>query len=547
VREYKSLSTRIICLVFLFGAATHAQEVYVPLNSPVYDYLSRLSIKGVISLHDEVTPYSRMYIASRLRETRERSDLLNSVEKDQLQWYEEEFHFELDPRKNLVPARAYVYGYNDSIFQVKVNPIAGYGVNSTGPAFGEKRWWGGYVYGTYSNSFAAHLDFRDNAESGDNIDSAKAFSPVRGYWINKGSPNGKEIEYSDVKGSIALSWNWGTVSLIKDDIRWGHGTFGQLILSDKPPSYPQLRLTLNPTPWLRFYYMHGWLSSMVYDSAMFYQIALSPDRGPIYRKSYIGKYIAANLLSVNPREWIDLSLGNSVVYTGPSIRPEYLIPFLLYKFQDHNAGRDNDAGNNGQLFVDVSVKYPVKWNSYFTLFVDNLDLTQLLHQQYENAQIGFTLGLKRIDCVVENLDFIAEYTRILPWVYEHYIPTEDFKHLNYPLGDWIGQNADQLRIQLNYVPIYKTTLSAYTELIRKGGLLDVYYYAYELDAGQPFLYGPVRREFDVGIEGTHEVYHDLTVSADVRYSSISDQDSLRTQKFLLGKKVSFGLSVSYGL
>ncbi len=125
------------------------------------------------------------------------------------------------------------------------------------------------------------------------------------------------IEFSDVKGGVNFNWKWGAVSLIKDDIKWGHGRFGQLILSDKPNSYPQIRLFLNPVKWLRFYYMHGWLNSLILDSSQIYYSHLNSAQPKVHQQ-YISKYIAANMLTVTPVDNLDISVGNSVVYSGRS-------------------------------------------------------------------------------------------------------------------------------------------------------------------------------------------------------------------------------------
>ncbi len=166
--------------------------------------------------------------------------------------------------------------------------------------------------------------YRDKGEFGDNVDKDKSFSPQTGANY-KGAPNG--IEYNDVKGSLTFDWNWGSVSIIKDYFNWGHGNFGQLILSSKPPDYPRIELHLKPTDWIRFSYIHGWLNSLVIDSSSIqYEHAGSLD--PRIKESFINKYIAANLLTITPLSGLDISVGNSFVYSG-DLRPEMFIPFLF--------------------------------------------------------------------------------------------------------------------------------------------------------------------------------------------------------------------------
>ena len=58
------------------------------------------------------------------------------------------------------------------------------------------------------------------------------------------APDG--IEFSDVRAQINFNWSWGAVSLKKDYSEWGNGYFGNVILSDKAPSYPHLYMELKP-------------------------------------------------------------------------------------------------------------------------------------------------------------------------------------------------------------------------------------------------------------------------------------------------------------
>ena len=59
------------------------------------------------------------------------------------------------------------------------------------------------------------------------------------------------------------------------------------------------------------------------------------------------KYFAANLLIISPTNYFEFCFGNSVIYEYQSLKPDYLISFNLFKFEDHNVSRDIDYGNNG--------------------------------------------------------------------------------------------------------------------------------------------------------------------------------------------------------
>lgn len=539
------LSIFLFCIINLT-----AQVVYTPLWSDVYDFLDRQSLKQTIRLDDEVKPYSRKYIASLLIEIDNKKNELNPVEKDELQFYKREFAYEINKELKKSPnefglqkERWYLFSYGDSLFSLKLSPIAGYGISRTGSASGHTRWIGAAAFGTYSNWFGASFDIRDKGEFGDNVDKDKIFSPQTGAYY-KAAPDG--IEFSDVKGSITFDWGWGSAGIIKDYFTWGHGRFGQLIHSEKAPSYPHIRLTLKPVEWLRFYYFHGWLNSLVIDSSSIH-VEYPESIQPREKKSYIGKYIAANYLTATPLQWLDVSVGNAFIYSG-DLRPEMFIPFMFFKFLDHNTGRGSVDDGNGMFYLDVSVKYPKDFQFYSSLFVDVTEIRNVLEQEFSNTWIGFTIGGKKVNLFLDNLDLTIEYTRINPWLYEHKYQSATYEHLDYVLGHWMGQNSDQVRVQFNYRLLRGLKFILYAERTRKGGMDDIAFaYSNSGTNDFPFLYSPLREDKNIGLTCRYEYLHDLVIEGSYLYSSVKDEDTERTQDFLLGKNHSFSLILYYGM
>ena len=527
-------------LLLLLAAQVYSQVVYTPLYSGVYEFLERMSIKQLITLDDEVKPYSRQYIADQLAELSSKTDLLNNTEKKLLGFYEKEYAYELNNAGN---ERWYLFSYGDSLFSAKLSPIAGYGISGTGSNNGHTRWVGFSTFATYKNWFGASFDVRDKGQFGDNVDKNKSFSPETGAAF-KNAPDG--IEFNDVKGSMNFNWNWGSVSIIKDYFQWGHEKFGNLYLSTKAPDYPRIELHLKPLPWLRFSYIHGWLNSQLIDSSSIHY-EHTESISPRIKEAYINKYIAANMLTISPITSLDISVGNSFVYSG-DLRPEMFIPFLFFKWLDHNTGRLSVDDGNGTIFTDISVKYPKEFQFYTSLFIDVANIRNLLNNSSENTSIGYTFGVKKVDLLLNNLDLTVEYTRINPWVYENKYQSADYKHINFSLGHWLGQNADQVRVQFNYQPVRGLKFEAYAERVRKGGLDDIFFAYQGMDEfNKSFLYSPLRTDKIFGLNVSYEYMHDMIIEGKYRYSSITDEDPERTQDFLLGKKNSFSLTLYYGM
>ena len=69
---------KILFFVFSFLSLTilsYSQVVYEPLYKDVYDFLSRLSAKGVIEYNDEMRPLPRKYLAEKLIEAEKHPEL----------------------------------------------------------------------------------------------------------------------------------------------------------------------------------------------------------------------------------------------------------------------------------------------------------------------------------------------------------------------------------------------------------------------------------------------------------------------------------------
>jgi len=594
---------RIFVVLVVLAGGLFAQTVFTRVDHPVYGLLSRLDARQIVRFNSEVLPLSRMEIARLLLQIESSRDKLNPLEVQELQFFQQEFaletarinetaeaaktaketmnyellamsdnnsNFKLQT-SNLIPKiilntsylipkkispfasfasfavdneRFWLFKYTDDQFALRVSPLAGYGVRSVAGETNTIRWPGVKFFGYGGDWFGASFEYVDFGETGSNTDRNKKFTPLTGAFVN--NQTGSTFEYSDVKGSVSASWKWGSISIIKDYQTWGHGQFGQIIMSTKAPSFTQIRFHANPVSWFRFNYFQGWVNSLIYDSsAAFWSHTESMNPSRIV--PYKDKYVVANLATFSVIDELDLSLGNAFVY-GPNFRFETLIPFLYYKVMDHNTGRIAADDGNGMIFTDFKVRFPKDYLFYGSTYIDVINFRDLLNGRFDNQWLAFTIGAKRFNLFIPNLDVSLEYTRVNPWNYENRNDLASYKHLGYQLGHWIGQNADQLRFQVNYSHIRGLRHFAYLEWVRKGIEADIAR-AYDQKnpaATLPFLEGPLRKDFRLGLETTWEPYHELKLRGYYELSMISDEDPVRTPKYLRGTQHSFGLIASYG-
>ncbi len=405
-----------------------------------------------------------------------------------------------------------------------------------------------YGYGYFLNNIGLSFNFKTNNEHGTSIDSKKNFTPETGI-ITVEHDHGKDIDYSEVNTMVSFDWKWGDIAVAKDYIEYGYAESGNLVLSNKAPSFPFIRLHLNPVKWMNFYYYHAWLSSNVVDSLM-----LSISR----RDIYINKYLAWHALSFTPFEGLDLSIGESIIYSD-KIEPLYLMPFMIFYMADEfiSNRHDQPGDANSQIFLSVSSRNFLKnTHIYGTLFIDELTLkgingTLFVNPQtIENSlndnklrpQMACTFGVSVADLPVDNLTVTAEYTRINPYVYGHHDPAQTYTTSSYLMGHWMGHNSDLIYLNFNYRFIRGLQANTWIEYIRKGSS-D---YSGQYLMPQPkFLFGLMNYYQYFGMNLKYEFIHDLNFEVGYKLSKVSNEE---TAGVFIDKQINeFSVVAYYGL
>lgn len=536
-------------LTLIFISISLAQVVYEPLHRDVYSFLSRLSQKGLIEYDDLIRPLTRKYIAQKIEQIESLKDNLTSLEKEELEFYKSEFGRELDliqQKSNESSSLNYLgkdeygrlrlFSYRDNIFSLNASPVAGATFGSRDGKSFRHTWNGIYFYGNLS-WLGFSFDFRDNSEVGETIDKFKTFTPVTGTHTR--FPKVNSIEYAEAKTVLGLDWSWGSFSFGRDFMEWGYGKSGLIVLSQKAPSFPFLRLDIYPVDWLSFNYFHAFLSSDVVDSQKTYFNLLGGNR-TIFRD----KYLASHTLTIKPFKGLSLAFGESVVYSD-KLEFSYLFPLMFYRINDHNLSRQsNDAGSNSQFFFNASSRNHIpNTHLYGTIFIDEITIANLFDKQNQRNQFGFSLGASVTDLPLNNLTLTLEYTKIYPFVYSHYIQTQTYEHASYRLGHWMGHNADQFYASINYRIIRGLQTEFYFQYVRKGdeGQLIQQY----TQPQPPFLFGLRKNYSYFGGEVKYEIFHELFARLRFQSNKISTQQA--DLSFVNKNLNEFYLSLYYGL
>lgn len=549
-KSSKRISFLLTGILILANSNLHAQAVWENHTKEIYPYLSRMAQKGIIRFDDNIRPLSRKYLAGCLDSLSTHVADLSFTEKKELAFYSREYgnematvvadtsgkpcFFKVDPYKRW---RSFTASGKNSLFQAEpvftAATIQGTGKNITQSSSGLS------FYGYAGKHWGFHFYYDDITEAGKGFDSTRQNNPLTGI-VRKDTSLHSSQNYSRFRGSISYSWQNGSISFGQDHLLWGYGDYGKIVLSDKAPAFPFIRLDYQLFPWLKFNYTHAWLSSNLVDSARTY-----PTGNPLFdgqRQLFIPKFMATHSIQIRAMKGLDFAAGESIVYSD-RLDIGYLFPLMFFKIYDNIVNNSNiRTGSNGQLFLQLSSRNQLpKTHLYSTVFIDEIRVYTLFDKKKSRNQLGYTIGASVTDALIPYLTLGLEYTRVNPFVYRNLIPAQDYTSHNYYLGDWMGNNFDRLTYTLQYTPFPRFKCLFNYQTIRKGGagtLAQQYF-----QQPQPaFLFDLQTKQQSVYARFSYELINNLQLTA--WYQSVTTKNQVSLSKTT---NTSFSMGFNYGL
>ena len=535
----------IILFVLSFIINAISQNVWENTNSEIHPFLYRMAQRGFIEYNDLIKPIKRVQVLNALNLLKEKDSLLNYIEKNELTFYLQEY---TRPSKELISLfkkdqnkrwRAGAIVSND--FEFYIDPLLGIN-NFSGTNKNILQLSNGFeLWGTAgkNRNLGYQVYYRDYTETGTVNNNFREESSTQGN-ILIGAKSANKINYTDIRANINYSFKKGNISFGKDNLAWGYGENSNIVLSNKAPSYPYIRLDYKPLKWLNFNYTHAWLNSNIADSSLSY----FTNSGRIdndFRLVFIQKYLATHSIEVQAMKGLNIAIGESIVYSD-KMDPGFLIPINLFKFYDNN--RSNyliEAGSNGQYFLSISSRNQIKnTHLYSTLFIDEIKVSSIFNKTESRNQLGYNLGGSITDVFIPYLSLGAEYTRVNPFVYSNLIPAQTYTSYNYSLGDWMGNNFDRAIIFAKYTPIAKLKLVARYQKIRKGGAGTIYQ-QYAVQPQPTFLFDYIKTRSDIFLQARYEYINNiyLTSSLTLMQTKLANGNVVKDNTYQLG--ISVGL------
>ena len=177
------MRSKLLAIVLLCTLSIYAQRIPQAIEySEIYDFIEELTTDGVISSNAAIKPYTRDAIARMLAEAQSKDSLLSKRQKDDLQFYMQDYALELDtlpvyysyghrhvtqwitPVSNLSLADPSLHILTkDKIFKMRIRPILGMDLYANKKGVISHRWYGAEIQMDIAHHLSIWGSLRDNS------------------------------------------------------------------------------------------------------------------------------------------------------------------------------------------------------------------------------------------------------------------------------------------------------------------------------------------------------------------------------------------------
>ncbi|MEX0691082.1 MAG: hypothetical protein WD934_01800 [Gemmatimonadales bacterium] len=435
----------------LVTTSAHAQLSLVPTDHPVYEWLHRQRVRGVVPRYDyEALPLTRGLLRALLDEAS--AGGLSRIDRSLAATYRSEFSVDTVAPQTLLQGQArgvvevvrekislvlseresHLYRYAGPEANVTVDYFMGGGafggteVSGTGPDKYELKHV--RLFGTLYDRIGFHLDAQN--ASGSNL---LRFHP---QW-------GTTPEVT--AGGSATVWAQGFVTTRYRALQFDIGTGTQrlgapgreaVILRSYSSNYDWVRISL-ATPGVQYMFTHGSLVAATRDTVV-------PGTAGTLTRIAPSRWIAVRRVQLRPSTRLQLGFTEALAYSNRGVELAYLNPIYPLRVAEFNTNdRDNPVWYLDGVFRPIN---GLEFSA--TLGIDDLSIisdvlrptggrnnndltTKLLYQAWGTVAIG------------SGTDLFAGYLRVEPFFYTHKLGLNTFQQWDLPLGADVGPNADE--------------------------------------------------------------------------------------------------------
>ena len=299
--------------------------------------------------------------------------------------------------------------------------------------------YGGIARGTLGDTFAFYSRFRETRERGTKVyDSPDVLSTRRVGFVKL---RDDFADYDEALAYMLVRVPWFLIEFGRDSLQWGPGARSTLILSPAAPPFTMVKLEARYGR-LKYVALGGVLRTEELDSLRTYQV------GPLLRKDFRKKAIAAHRLEVAATGWLDVAASEVIIYGDRGLDIAYFNPTIVLRATE----RDQGDRDNATAALDMEARLPNRLKSYGTFFIDDLTKSKIGTNFFGN-KLAFLGGVFWVDpWRLVNTDFRFEYARLDPFVYTHTFPVNAFTNWRTSLGHPLDPNSDEWYLAARHRP-----------------------------------------------------------------------------------------------
>jgi hypothetical protein len=460
-------------LLLLLPLKLMAQDTGIPLNSPSYDILHRISVQTGVHLDNATLPVSRQEVVQFIHNVRTSGVILSERDLKDITWLERDNN-EFFPGDTLLkysrrrifrpfyPTKTHLIEYDSPDFSVRANPMFNFGIASERDneniLFANQR--GAEIRARIGKKVYVYTSF---------LETQARFNSFTTRWINENNaiPN----------NGFFKTYN----STVTDKIN-GYD-FNNAVGYIAAPLTKQISFQLGHG---RHFIGQGYRSMFVSDFSNNYFYAKL--RTKIWKFTYENYYVDLSrpFSALDPRNGEDQRFGvfhylnfqatknlkfgafEAVAFKrNTGFELQYINPVILYRTIEGGF----NSSDNVLLGADFSWNIAKRFQVYGQLLLDEF-LFAALYNPKERGWWGNKsakqIGLKYTNVVgVDHLDLQVEYNSVRPYTYSHFDSLSNWTHFGQPLTHPLGANFKELVTILRYQPFPKWTLQArYLNIIK---------------------------------------------------------------------------------
>lgn len=243
---------------------------------------------------------------------------------------------------------------------------------------------------------------------------------------------------------IYFSKNRYELLLGRQQLSWGSGYYGNLVLSDNSPPFDMLFASaiFGPVKFITF--------STELDRIWHEHGVIGSETDPFYR------YLANRYLSGHRIDWIinkriEMGLSEMILYGGEARNMElrYVNPLIPYYASQYNSKLDD----NVLISFDLAVRPSDGIKLYGELLIDDLNYAKAYDYEVNHpSSLGYIVGIYLSEPIsFTALDFRTEYTKVDTWTYSHRVDENQYLHYGWIIGHKMGPDAEQIFFEINKI------------------------------------------------------------------------------------------------